>query len=75
MNNQQSTNSSDQHQNETTETIEQSISVNTSIMIRPYAEYFTRKEESNGFLRLVRKNWGQMSILWPGNMWILQSNS
>lgn len=40
--------------------------INTTITIRPYADYFGRKEEKNGILRMIRKNWNQMSILWPG---------
>lgn len=40
--------------------------INTTITIRPYADYFARKEEKNGFFRMIRKNWNQMSILWPG---------
>lgn len=39
---------------------------NTNIIIRPYAEYFVRKEGKTGFFRMIRKNWHQMSILWPG---------
>lgn len=67
MNHKRSANS-DVNQNEATGLNEQSTSVNTSIMIRPYAEYFTRKEEAHGFFRMIRKNWSQMSILWPGKM-------
>lgn len=44
----------------------QSAALNTTILLRPYSDYFTPKESTNGFFRTVRKNWGQMSILWPG---------
>lgn len=44
-----------------------SMTINPFIIIRPYADYFARKEEKSGFLRLIRKNWRQLTILTPGN--------
>lgn len=52
----------------TATSIPPSITSNTLILIRPYADYFARQDEvKTGFLRIIRKNWRQLSILLPGN--------